>query len=229
MDGQYSNHVYPRATDPVNDKFLEVRAVTPNTFDVFVGITTNVGWTPTDAVYDPVAGIMTMTIPNHNIMAGTSIKVKDNSLNFKCAMDGNTTHHTYPRSGDPVSGQTIAITSVSTNTFTINVGTSPLVAFNVTDATYNPSTGIMTVKVTGHSMRDKDWIRFDDESIKFTCDFGQTEKSYPRVGDPVRGKWIPITYVDANNFEVFVGKTPFDFKASYATLPSEITSDLFTP
>mgnify|MGYP003148165287 CR=1 FL=1 len=182
MDGQYSNHVYPRASDPINDKFLEVRAVTPNTFDVFVGITTNVGWTPTDAVYDPVAGIMTMTIPNHNIMAGTSIKVKDNSLNFKCAMDGLTTSKSYPRVTDPVFDTAISVASTTATGIAITVGTSPTVQYSITTATYTPTTGFLDLNIGQHGLAEDTSIKLATGSLIFRCnkDSYISTHTYPR-------------------------------------------------
>ena len=88
MDGYRTNHTYPRSTDPANNKFLEIRNVTRDEFDVNVGISTQVRYTPVDAVYDAVAGIMTVTIGSHDIMSGTSIKIDQESINFQCAMDG---------------------------------------------------------------------------------------------------------------------------------------------
>ena len=177
MDNNLTRHSYPRSTDPISGEWVKVSNVTTNTFDVQVGKSPQRVYTATAGSYAATSGLLTLTIGGHTLKSGDKIKIADNSLKFKCDEDNFGSVHTYPRT--------------TIDNHTAESGT-----------TYNPSTGIMTVKVTGHSMRDKDWIRFDDESIKFTCDFGQTEKSYPRVGDPVRGKWIPITYVDANTFTV---------------------------
>ena len=182
MDGQYSNHVYPRASDPINNKFLEVREVTQNTFDVFVGITTNVGWTPTNAVYDPVAGIMTMTIPNHNIMAGTGIKIKDNSLNFKCAMDGLTTSKSYPRVTDPVFDTAISVASTTATGIAITVGTSPTVQYSITTATYTPTTGFLDLNIGQHGLAVQTAIKLATGSLIFRCDKDSyiSSHAYPR-------------------------------------------------
>ena len=59
-------------------------------------------------------------------------------------MDNNATEHSYPRSTDPASGQTLAITNPTTNTFTVNVGASPIVNHDVTDATYDNNTGVLS-------------------------------------------------------------------------------------
>ena len=182
MDGQYTNHTYPRASDPVNDKFLEIRNVTNNTFDVFVGITTNVGHTPTSAVYDPVAGIMTMTIPNHNIMAGTSIKINGNSLNFQCAMDGLTTSKSYPRVTDPVFDTAISVASTTATGIAITVGTSPTVQYSITTATYTPTTGFLDLNIGQHGLAVQTAIKLATGSLIFRCgkDSYISSHAYPR-------------------------------------------------
>ena len=50
-------------------------------------------------------------------------------------MDGNATTKTYPRAGiDPVAGANVQVAAVTSNSITINVGTSPLVDWNVSNA-----------------------------------------------------------------------------------------------
>ena len=81
--------------------------------------------TITDATYDPAAGIFVGTIPNHGFSEGQFVKFANNSVVFTCALDANTTQHSYPRQGiDPLAGKWIVIDSVTTNTFTVNVGIS---------------------------------------------------------------------------------------------------------
>ena len=63
-------------------------------------------------------------------LGGDLIKIKDRSIGFRCAMDNNASVHTYPRPSDPISGKWVAITAASVNTFTINVGSSPLLSFH---------------------------------------------------------------------------------------------------
>ena len=92
---------------------------------------------------------------------------------------------------------------------------------------YNPTTGIMTITVTGHGLETGDLIKIDDYSLVFTCDQDthNTEHRYPRSfnnnldgtadpngnatqntrsPDPVSGKWIPISNVTQNTFDVQV-------------------------
>ena len=77
---------------------------------------------------------MVITAAGHTLTTSNTISIADNALSFTCDMDGNTATKTYPRSTDPVSGQNIAITAVTTDTFTVNVGASPIVNHDVTNA-----------------------------------------------------------------------------------------------
>jgi len=182
MDSNATNHVYPRVGDPIHDKLLEVRAVTDNTFDVFVGITTNVGYTPTNAIYDANAGIMTMTIPNHNIMAGRSIKIKNSSLDFKCAMDGTSQTKSYPRSTDPVYDTAISVASTTATGIAITVGTSPIVNYDISTATYTPSTGFLSLDIGSHTLTEGTSIKLKTESLIFRCNTDSyiSTHTYPR-------------------------------------------------
>ena len=84
-----------------------------------------------------------------------------------------------------------------------------------TGATYDGNVGILTItKSGGHGFNDWDLVKFDDGALTFQCamDGNVNEKTYPRYGqDPMSGVWKKVTKIDNENFEVFVGKTPFDF------------------
>jgi len=103
---------------------------------------------------------------------------------------------------------------------------------------YNPTTGLMTINFdSAHNLETGDLIKIDDYSLIFTCnqDSHATEHRYPRsfnenldgtpdpngnntantrAPDPISGKWVPITVVDATSFTVQV----------LATVPSTDTS-----
>ena len=80
---------------------------------------------PTAATYDGATGVLQLTIENHSLSNGNTIQIADNSLSFRCSMDGYLSVHTYPRTTDPASGQDLSVTVVGINTFTVNVGASP--------------------------------------------------------------------------------------------------------
>ena len=71
---------------------------------------------------------MVCTIGPHTLRVGTSVRLEEEGMTFRCSMDGYTTDHPYPRqvagdgSPDPAYNTALNITAVTTNTITINVG-----------------------------------------------------------------------------------------------------------
>ena len=253
MDGNNDQKTYPRfGKDPFYDKALKITAKDTNTISVNVGPSPLVNHTVTNATYDPSSGVMEATIGNHILKVGDTVTITDNSLNFQCLLDLYTSDHTYPRSGDPASGDAIAITAVSDTTITMNVGTSSDTTqhrwkpgyvgtdaiqsggghthtfvsastgavvlphglrsqrtLSMDSAAYNPTTGIMTVTCEDHGLSDTDEIIIDDSSVIFTCaqDGDASDHAYPRGSDPISELWQPITDVTRNTFKVQVLNT----------------------
>ena len=196
MDGNNSYKTYPRPTDPAFKEAMTIAAVTTNTVTVNVGASPTVNYTVTNATYDEQGGDLVLTIGNHNLFEGTAIRLADNSITFTCTQDGNTSNNSYPRPGvDPYAGTAINIKEVSHD------------AYDIDDATYVPSTGVMTLEVIGHPFANGDKVRFVDESIVFTCglDNDLTEHAYPRSSDPFSYKWLTVSNVNGSNFDVNVG------------------------
>ena len=160
-DSHGSTHTYPRATDPASNEELVVSNVTQNTLEV------NIGVSP-----DTSAHICTAAAANSVILSGDKVKIIDNSLTFTCGMDSDTTNHTYPRVTDYASGKWLTIGNKTTDTFEINVGTTPVVQHNVTDAVYNPTTGFMTLTIPGHGLTAGTSIKLANESLSFSCTYG---------------------------------------------------------
>ena len=106
MDGNSTKHTYPRNTDPVSNTAISIASTTANTLTVHVGTSKQVSYNVTAANYEASSGIMTMTVGDHNLTTGTSIKIAGESLSFTCDKDNNATVHKYPRKGDPYSGTT---------------------------------------------------------------------------------------------------------------------------
>ena len=174
------------------------------------GVVSNAGNLPNPvigAAYTPSTGNLVITSNAHNLTTSNTVTIADDTLTFKCAMDGNTTHHTYPRSGDPASGQTLAVTAVSTNTFTVNVGTSPIVAFNVSDATYDANTGVLVLTIGSHSLPVGESIRIAANSLTFSCDRNNfaSNHTYPRSTDPAHNNALRVNAVTATTIAVNVG------------------------
>ena len=99
-------------------------------------------------------------------------------------MDDYSTLHAYPRPSDPAADKWLKITAKTTNTFTVNVGTSPLVNHQVSNATYNPTSGLMELTIgSGHGLKVGTSIKMPVGAVTFSCAFGgggQVNKSYPR-------------------------------------------------
>jgi hypothetical protein len=229
--------------------------------------------TPTAATYTASTGNMVLTIANHGLSAGNVVKIAANSLSFTCSMDNNYSLKTYPRTTDPVYGNNITISSVTTNTITLPIGSSPLVNYTpgsnteyntVTgdlildigtsgataryvgehiklsngaitftcasdgnqaqlshpralidshtpeSASYTASTGIVTITLDDHGFVNDDWVKLEDNALTFTCtkDSNGSNHAYPRSTDPISGKFIQISNVTTNTFDINVGVSP---------------------
>ena len=195
MDGDNSNHAYPRSTDPVSGQFLPISNITADTFQVNVGASPIVKYTPTDATYNPANGDLELTIGNHDLKAGTNLKIAQDSIKFTCEMDGNTAVKSYPRATDPVSHEPINITSVGSDDMTVE------------SAIYSPGTGDLVIIIQNHNLQTGDKVMITDGSITFSCqrDSNGSNHPYPRATDPVSGQWLTVTGIDNNSFNVNVG------------------------
>ena len=167
--------------------------------------------TPTDATYNPATGDFTITSAGHGYTTSNTIRIAPQSFTFTCAMDGNKTEHYLPGAGQTAFDGDLAITSVTTDTITVNVGAAAAdVQFTPTDATYDPASGELTLTIGSHNLYVGAGITIDDNSISFTCDMDSNDsvKSYPRPGiDPFAGRSIPISSVGNNTITVNVGKS----------------------
>ena len=227
MDNNVSQKKYPRISDPAYGKKLDISAVTSDTLTVNIGASPIVNYDVSNAVYNEVSGEMVLTVGTHNLDSGSSIKLADNSLSFTCTKDGGSVAQAYPRPGtDPAANTAIAITGVGSSditatnaTYTPSTGALQLTVAGhgiaapsqgtVTGATYTPSSGVLVLTITNHGFSNGDQVRIANNSLSFTCtkDGGAQQKTYPRSTDPVSNKWIPISNVTADTFEVNVGST----------------------
>ena len=223
FDGNTSDHTYPRSSDPVSGKWLKLKNVTTDTFDVNVGKTPFVGYDPQDVDYNPSTGVMKVITGPHNVEVGEKIWIAKEGFVFTCAQDNHQTLHAYPRTSDPAYNTPVTVTAVeqgsisfnilssapSTNTtahtFVKHAGVTP------TAISYNGTTGFMTVTVENHGMANGEAIKFEDYSLVFTCnkDSHATEHVYPRPTDYSSGTWLTIDNVTTDTFRVKVlDKTP---------------------
>ena len=81
-------------------------------------------FTAENANYDSVTGDLTLVIKNHGLQIGNTIRIADESIVFTCSKDNYSSLHPYPRSTDPASGADLSITAITTNSFTVNVGSA---------------------------------------------------------------------------------------------------------
>ena len=65
---------------------------------------------PTNATYDGVTGISTITIANHGLVNGDAVILDTGSICFRCSKDSFATVHCYPRATDPAAGQYLTVT-----------------------------------------------------------------------------------------------------------------------
>ena len=90
-----------------------------------ISVTAGVNTTPTDVDYNGLTGHMTLTIPSHGLTTANSIGIATESITLSCDKDNFATNHSYPRTTDPVHGNTtIPIISATNDTITVDVGKS---------------------------------------------------------------------------------------------------------
>ena len=120
--------------------------------------------TPSTATYCPHTGFTTLTVYGHSLEEGDFIRLEDNSLTFTCALDGNATNHTYPRSTDPAAGKFLEITDITGDEITINVGAGGTDTSAHTFVSADPNA--ITVKgVKSNQTADEVYLH----NVKFIC------------------------------------------------------------
>ena len=77
-DGNATNHDYPRATDPVNNKWKQVIVSNTTTF------TMNIGKSSDTSIHTWVSAVA-----NGILRANSLISIADGGVRFTCALDGN--------------------------------------------------------------------------------------------------------------------------------------------
>jgi hypothetical protein len=237
MDSGATNHSYPRATDPTVGKWIPISNVTDHTFDVNIGASPQVTYTPTTGTtYDPNTGLMVLEIGAHNLTAGTSVKLAPNSLTFSCGFGGASgpaAEKTYPRSNgnDPFYNTSINIESVTATTITLQVLTT-IPSTNTDAHTFVSATSGAVITggnythtfvsaLTDGFTVEGDRVKINDGALSFTCsmDNNQSTKTYPRATDPASKQVaLPIISSSTTNLTVNVGTSPLvNFKPTAAS------------
>tara|TARA_B100000424_G_scaffold243629_1_gene213349 strand:- start:640 stop:3138 length:2499 start_codon:yes stop_codon:yes gene_type:complete len=113
-DDRATQHSYPRISDPFYNKWLPVTANSATSFTVNVGASSGGDYTH----------YFVSATPNGIKKANNTIGIATGGITFTCSKDDHATLHPYPRVGDPAHNATLGIEAVTTNSFTVNVGTS---------------------------------------------------------------------------------------------------------
>ena len=215
MDSHTSNHPYPRSTDPIAGITTAITGYTENTITVYVGTSATVTHNVSDASYNPDTGSLVLSIASHGLSADTSVRLKQDSLRFRCEFDDYATIHPYPRYTDPGFSTSINIDSKTDDTITLNVGTSKTALYSISTASYSANSGILTVSIgAGHSLRTGQSIGIKTESLSFRCsrDNYASVHRYPRKPDPY--------YTGTTVTAVGVGTTTFEVNIGVSTVPT---------
>ena len=208
--------------------------VTPLQSTVTQVITEEESFTPANATYDPVTGIMELTLGNHTFEVNDRITIDPNAITFQCAFNGGGTD-SHPNANDPNLGKPFIITAVSAQTITVNAGTAGTntdvhsfisatansvrranmaEAYTATDIAYAHMTGVMTMTLGDrHRFVKGDYVIFDENAITFSCPNdlgGVTNISHPRPTDPIFNKPVRIDSVTSTTITMQVGKAGVD-------------------
>ena len=208
------------------------RTRTNDAFDQIIDIINNNNrkYTPTGATYDPITGVMELTIGAHDLQEGGTIILDDESVTFTCALDGNATEHSYPRKGDPAYRTPVTINSVTSTAITVNVGGYPggtahtfvsatansvrsgtyISGYTPSAATYDHTTGVFTATIGQHNLSVGDFVQIKPESVVFTCtlDGGATEHAAPQKHHPAYHTPVEVTAVTSDSITVNIGAGP---------------------
>ena len=168
-------------------------------------------FTVTDAAYSPASGDMQLTIGTHSLTCYDKIKLATDSISFSCEYNGATQTKTYPRAAgaNTTSGADYAydtwlpVLKKDATTITVNVnGGQGTISHNFPH-TFQGA-GASGVTTYGHGLTNGDYIKLMDHSLTFTCaeDGNQTNHAYPRPTDPISDKWVEVSNVTPNTFEI---------------------------
>ena len=185
------------------------------------------------AIYDAKTGVMTGTSTAHGFtnISNHVVRFENNSLSFKCTMDGNTATKTYPRSTDPVSGVYKPITYIDSSTFSVDVGASPNVYYNATAVDFNTTAGIMTCTIGANNLKVGQSIRLATGSLNFST--GGGDVTYPESSNTTAyNTAVNITSVTNTTVTLDVGTAGvtglYTFISQVAKQPSTATYNAST-
>ena len=116
-DNHTTEHKYPRPSDPISGKWVQISNVTGgDTFEINV-----LNVVPSTNTSEH---LFVSANPNGIKRSRNTISIANNALTFTCSKDNHNTQHTYPRPTDPhiVGGGSTIISEATDDLITINVG-----------------------------------------------------------------------------------------------------------
>ena len=232
LDNHATNHFYPRASgisgpDPAYNTAVKITATTDTTITLDVGKSSN----QTEHIF--VSATVNSVISGGNylhtfenaetdalLIARDTLGLATDSYTWRCSQDNYATDHTYPRSTDPIHNIEVGVVTSTTDTFTINVGITSRVKFNVTNATYDANSGLVTMTTdTSHGLSTTTSIGIATNGLVYSCSMDQysSEHAYPRTTDPAHDTALYPTAVTSNNVTVNVGvSTRVEYNINHA-------------
>ena len=175
---------YPRHGDPASNKWLTIQNRTDDTFQV--------------QVLD--------SAPSTNTSAHTFKRAKKHSVKRGSIRAGGSFTHTF----QSFANNGLKAKRDRAYDHAIEIKEVGHAKYTATGAAYNAATGILTLTVANNPFSNGEHVRIADNSLVMTCDMDNnaTNHSYPRVTDPASHKWLEVSNVSGNNFDVNVGTTP---------------------
>ncbi len=232
LDNHATNHFYPRASgisgpDPAYNTAVKITATTDTTITLDVGKSSNQSeHIFVSAAADSVisGGDYKHTFENAELngmlIARDTVGLATNSYTWRCSQDNYATDHTYPRTTDPIHNIEIGIVTTTTDTFTMNVGITSRVKYNVTNATYDANSGLATFTTdTAHGQTTTTAVGLVTNAFVFSCAMDQysSEHPYPRTTDPAHNTSLYPTAVTSNNITINVGvSTRVEYNVNHA-------------
>lgn len=188
----------------------------------------NQSFTVTDATYDPLSGISTLTIGSHTLSPGERIFIEPESLGFTCTLDGNSTTTYYPRPGDPAYNKTLEIISVTATQIRVNVGsTDDASVHTVSNAPFvnavRYSTGIVTVTSdsdVANTLNAGDLVLFNDTNSFLDENIFTVQSSPITFGSFANGFTINVNELSIPSPELNLLNSSGSFVLATITLPS---------
>ena len=232
LDNHATFHYYPRKSglngpDPAYNTAVKITATTDTTITLDVGTSSNqTEHILVSAVNNAVisGGNYIHTFENAKLggmlIARDTLGLATDSYTWRCSQDNYATDHTYPRSTDPIHNVEVGVVTSTLDTFTINVGITSRVKFNVTNATYDANSGLATITTdSSHGLSTTTSVGLVTGGLIYSCAMDQyaTEHPYPRTTDPAHNTALYPTSVTSNNVTLNVGvSTRVEYSINHA-------------